>query len=204
MPGLWNNPKQDKRGRQKIPHQRVMSALKGFAKTGGSVNRVISRNGGWGCYAGSGASKCIHKTGTWVWKPLLQRQKQLSGRLLCVSLASRAWEGGTGTRDRGAIWKSSQRFLWMSSSFSPLHPDAFFPAFSVPWWNIAILFHSLSSNSWVREAGRASLKQVAILGSVSLARARVTHYKYGCWFNEGAVEKGRVIIKRENAPKGVS
>lgn len=68
----------------------------------------------------------------------------------------------------------------------------FFPAFSVPWWNRAILFHSLSSHSWVREAGRASLKQVAILGSASLAGGRVTHHKYGCWFSEGVLEKGRV------------
>lgn len=44
--GMRNDPKTDKRGRQKIPYQRIMSALKGFAKTGGSVNRVISRNGG--------------------------------------------------------------------------------------------------------------------------------------------------------------
>lgn len=44
--GLSNEIKEDRRGRQQISNKGGIRVFKGSAKTGGSVNKVISRNGG--------------------------------------------------------------------------------------------------------------------------------------------------------------
>lgn len=57
------------------------------------MNEVVSRNGGWGCYAGTRAHRCIQRTSTIGLEPLIQGQKRASARLLCVLLTSRPWKG---------------------------------------------------------------------------------------------------------------
>lgn len=178
-----------------------MSALNGLAKTGGSVNKVIPRNGSRGCYAGSRArnytSQSWHNSG----ETATVRTEQLSARFSCVSLASRTWESGTGTRPWRAIWRSLQRFRWMPTSLSSLSTRSFLLAFSVPWWTMAILFLGLNSRSQGREPGRASLNWLPTLGSISLTGGRVTLYQSGYWkltcSNERVLYKGRVIIHWE-------
>lgn len=57
----------------------------------------------------------------------------------------------------------------------------------------------LSEGSW-----QGQLQASGHPGFSQPCGGRVTHYKYGCWFNEGVLEKERVIINRENAPTGIS
>lgn len=137
---------------RKFLHQRAMSALKGLAKAGGSVNRVISRNGGWGCYAGSRASKCIHKTGTGVGKPLLQQQKQLSGRLYVSRLPAELGKEGL-ERETGEPFGSHRRGFYECQVHFPLSMQTLFSCLFSPVMEYSYpvsqsQFQFLSEGSW--------------------------------------------------------